>query len=96
MGSIKKLNELVAELETLDNQSTIYVEKPWIENSNAMLLYEPDSGELPTEAMEANLKYFLEVSIAQDFMKEWSKNLVTKPSLQQKCSRLIQYAVNDS
>ena len=47
-------------------------------------------------AERLNLKYFLEVFIARDFIESWTANCDTQPTLQQKCARLIEYAANDA
>lgn len=96
MGTAMTLLQIVEELESLDKMSTIYAAEPWVENSKTMVLPEPETGGLPLEAKKLGLKYFLEVFIAQDFIKEWAENLDVAPTSLQKCSRLIQYANNDS
>ena len=90
------LLKIVQELDSLDRESTIYATEPWMENSKSMVLREPESGGLPTEAEKLGLRYFLEVFIAQDFIKEWTASLNSVPTPQQKCLRLIQYATNDA
>lgn len=90
------LIKLMQKLETFDNESTIYAAKPWTENSKALALHEPESGELPSEAKKLGLNYFLEVSIARDFLEDWTVSLDTAPTSQEKCLRLIQYATNDT
>lgn len=96
MGTTMTLLEIIQKLETFDNESTIYADKPWIENSKALVLREPESGELPPEAKKLGLNYFLEVSIARDFLEDWAANLSTKPTIQQKFARLLQYATHDA
>lgn len=83
-------------LESFDNESIIYATKPWTEHSKALALHEPESGELPPETQKLGLEYFLEVSIARDFLEDWVVILDTTPTLQEKCLRLIQYATNDA
>jgi hypothetical protein len=91
-----KLLEVIRDLETLDEESTIYTAEPWTEDSEVVVLREPDSGGLPAEAERRDLKYFLEVLIARDFAADWASHLSTQPSLQQKCTRLIKYATTDA
>ena len=90
------LIKLMQKIESLDKESTIYVDKPWTESSKALVLREPESGELPSEAKKLGLSYFLEVSIARDFLEDWIVSLDTTPTPQEKCLRLIQYATNDA
>lgn len=90
------LIEIIRDLEALDGESTIYAAAPWIENSNAIVASEAQGGGLPTEAAQLGLKYFLEVFIAREFLEDWSTSLQAEPTLQEKCARLIQYAINDA
>lgn len=91
-----KLLDVIRDLETLDEESTIYAAEPWTEDSEVIVSREPDSGGLPPEAERRGLKYFLEVFIARDFAADWASHLGAQPSLQQKCARLIKYATTDS
>lgn len=91
------LVKIVEELEKFDNESTIYVEEPWTEKSAGIVLYEQGlNEEVPLVAQKLRMKYFLEVFVARDFLEDWSISLNTKPTLNQKCHRLIQYAINDA
>jgi hypothetical protein len=96
MGPMMKLIEAIRDLDDLDPESTIYACQPWTENSNTIVAHEPDSGSLPADAKRLGLKYFLEVSIARDFIEGWMANLDVQPTLQQKCARLIEYAATDA
>jgi hypothetical protein len=91
-----KLIELVRDLDTLDERSTIYVSPPWSDASEAIVAYEPEAGGTPSEATRLNLEYFLEVFVARIFMEEWTANRDTRPTIQQMCTRLIEYAANDT
>ena len=91
-----KLITVVRDLDTLDERSTIYASGPWSETSEAIVAYEPEAGGMPAKAERLNLKYFLEVFIARDFIESWTANCETRPTLQQICTRLIEYAANDA
>jgi hypothetical protein len=91
-----KLIEAIRNLDALDEESTIYASEPWTENSEAIVARESESGGLPNDAEKLGLKYFLEVFIARDFLEGWMSNLDAQPTLQQKCARLIKYAVTDA
>ena len=90
------LIEIVQELATFDSESTIYASKPWTSESRAIVAKEPDSGGCLKEARTQNLEYFIEVFVAIDFLGGWQSNLDTAPTVEQKCSRLIEYAINDA
>jgi len=90
------LLDAINTLDDLDEGFTIYAAKPWAENSTAIVSQEPATGGLPTEAEKLGLQYFLEVFIARDFLDDWKGSLNEEPTLQEKCARLIQYAINDA
>jgi hypothetical protein len=91
-----KLIEAIRDLSTLDAEGTIYASPPWAENSEAIVAREPESGGLPVEAERLGLSCFLEAFIARDFLESWVATLDTRPTLQQKCARLIEYAASDA
>ena len=91
-----KLIELIRNLDALDERSTIYASQPLSDTSEAIADYEPEAGGIPAEAKRLGLKYFLEVFIARDFIEGWAAKCDTQPTLQQKCAKLIPYAVNDA
>jgi hypothetical protein len=80
-------------LDALDKQSTIYASQPWSDTSEAIAAYEPETHDIPAEAEELDLKYFLEVFIARNFVEDWAANFPTPPTAQQRCARLIEYAI---
>ena len=95
MGTMTLL-KVIQELNTLDQESTIYAAKPWAENSIAIVLPEPVDEDIPQKANELGLKYFIEVFIAHEFLTDWEMKLDKKPNIHEKCARLIYYAINDA
>ena len=96
MGPGMRLGDIVEKLSEFDSAYTIYAAEPWTEQSEAMVAREPDAGGLPREAEAAGMKYFLEVSIAQDFVEDWVATLRLQPTRPAICRRLIGYAINDA
>lgn len=96
MGQIITLADIAKRLSDLDDNDTIYALEPWTEGSEAIVAPEPESGGRPPEAAEAGMKYFLEVSIANNFVEDWISSLDDEPSEAAVCQRLIQYAINDA
>ncbi len=96
MGRIMTLIDVVRELYSFDNEGIICASKPWSENSQAIVVVEPDARQTPAEAKKLGMAYFLDVFIAREFLEDWSSNLGTKPTLQEQCARLIQYAIMDA
>ena len=90
------LKDAILNLESLDQDGTIFATEPWTENSLVVIEREPETGLTATQAVKRGLKYFLEVSIAQEFLQGWKESLGAEPSLKQQCARLIQYAKTDA
>jgi hypothetical protein len=90
------LNEVVARLASLDQEATIYAAEPWTGDSLSVVAREPESGNAPEPATRGGLTYFLEVFIARDFLADWESSLGRTPTNQERCERLIRYAVDDA
>lgn len=61
-----------------------------------MVAREPDAGGLPSVVSDAGMKYFLEVSIAQEFVENRLTSLDERPTPSAVCQRIIDCAVNDA
>lgn len=96
MGQIGRLGDVIAKLFELDSEATIYASEPWAECSDAIVAREPDAGRLPLETSGAGMKYFLEVSIAQEFLEDWLASTNVQPTPSAVCQRVIDYAINDA
>lgn len=91
-----KMIEAIRNLDFHDARSTIYAAEPWTQDSQVVVAPEPERGGLPVEAQGLGMKYFLEVFMTRDFLEGWATNLRRKPTLQEKCARLLQYAITDA
>lgn len=91
-----RLLDVILSLDDLDEASTIYLQEPWTKESNAVVAPEPNDGGLPPEVKTLGLNYFIEVSIAREFLEDWAETLATPPSDNERCERLIQYSMNDA
>ena len=96
MGQVVRLGDVIDRLSEFDGEDTIYALEPWTEESEAMVAREPDIGGLPSEASHAGMKYFLEISIARDFVEDWLASLDGQPTSSAVCQRVIDYAINDA
>jgi hypothetical protein len=90
------LIDVIESLGSLDEASTIYASKPWTKDSEVVVMLETNPHQLLPLAQQLGLNYFLEVSIAREFLEGWSKSLDAEPTTQAKCERLIHYAINDA
>lgn len=95
MGTMTLL-DVVRDLNKFDQESTIYAMEPWTVDSKVMLIREDESETALRELKKQGFKYFLEVFLAHDFIEDWEIGLLKPPTLQEKCLRLIQYAVKDA
>ena len=92
-----KLIQIVGDLacfDTDDTESTIYASEPWTTDCDAIVA--PESKVPPAVIERLNMKYFLEVFIARDFLDDCTASLEKPPTLQERCSRLIHYAIYDA
>jgi hypothetical protein len=79
-----KLAEIVESLEAQNEEETIFAAEPWSCSSEAVIASEPEDGSLPAIAAARCLTYFVEVSVAKEFLDGCRLN-ETAP----KCERLI-------
>lgn len=96
MGAKMTLIEIIRDLDSFDSEGIICAKKPWSENSEALVVVEPQAQRLPAEAEKLGMDYFLDVFVAREFLEDWSANLNAEPTLQQQCARLVQYAITDA
>ena len=89
-----KLIEAVRQLPKLDEDLTIYARHPWVSSTDVHLAVEGTDEEKKAKA--EGLRYFIEVSIARDFLDDWRATQKMRPSDEQSCARLIEYATNDA
>ncbi|MDX5630936.1 MULTISPECIES: hypothetical protein [unclassified Brenneria] len=90
------LNDIINQIDSFDDDDTIYVVQPWKPDSKAVVATEPNDGGLPDEAVKVNADYFLEIFLTKEFLEGWLSNLDQEPSSKDQCLRLIQYAENDA
>jgi hypothetical protein len=96
MGQLTRLIELVPKLESLDQEATIYAAEPWNRDSPAIVAVESSSGRPPEAASRHGLRYFIEVFVARDFLADWESGLDKSPTDQERCDRLIEFAIHDA
>jgi hypothetical protein len=90
------LFEIINNLESFDEGGTIYAISPWSAGSAAIVAKELEAGRSPKEAEQLGLDYFLEMCIAREFLEDWTGSLQSIPTPQERCERVIRYAVDDA
>lgn len=91
-----KLIDAVANLKNFSEEETIYAQKPWVPGSEVIIEREPDNGCVPDNVKKMGMAYFLEISIANEFLEDWIASSDEAVSIENQCIRLIQYAINDA
>jgi hypothetical protein len=90
------LKDTTLRLSECHESHTIYAARPWEPSSVAVVAPEPEGGAVPAAAQQHGCVYFLEVSIASEFLRDWQASLGREPSVAETCRRLIHYAENDA
>jgi hypothetical protein len=93
-----QLIELLRQYATfMPNDATIFVQEPWSCGSEAILVSpEPDTTD-PVERGGLRFEYFLETSVAQEFMEGYLTSVEgATASVTERCERLIRYARDDA
>ena len=88
------LSELVRSAATLDPVATIFAERPWSEDSRAILV-----GEAVDDVREERqgMAYFLEVGLAQEVLEVWSAwRNGTTPTPAESVAAVVHYAEHDA
>lgn len=91
------LENLMEQLDSLDDDLTIYAEKnpDWSVNSSVAVFPEPEDGGVPSEARGMN--YLLEVFLAKEAVQGWSEcRDGREPTATEKCEAIIYYAEHDA
>jgi hypothetical protein len=91
---VLRLKELVADVESLSDDYTIYAADA-SPTAPAVAAPEPEGGGVPPEA--AGLSYFLEVALAKESIRVWSEwRHDAEPTLDDKIAAVIHDAKTDS
>ncbi|MFG1172768.1 hypothetical protein AAFN90_04055 [Erwiniaceae bacterium CAU 1747] len=90
------LTDIINQLSSFDSDDTIYARQPWTPDSEAIVATEPDDGGLPDKVAKINAEYFIEIFLADQFLKGWLLSHDKKLAVKDQCRRLVQYAENDA
>lgn len=92
------LREVIRDLDTLTESHVIYAVPPWTRDSVAYIDTidpETDDGRYSKEFMALGAAYFLEPSIAREFLDGWF-GMGPQARSTEALDRLIVYATNDA
>jgi hypothetical protein len=90
------LLEVIRDLDSFPEESTIYSPEPWSVESEAIVEYRRDDEKLAKRAVELGYAYFLEIFIAKELLEGWAPTQTSRPTLEQKTERVIHYAIFDA
>jgi hypothetical protein len=79
--------------EVEPSEDVVYARKPWVLESEALIMPAPDYNSVPEAAARSEMVYFLEVSITKEVLEGVAANL---SSIEEKCLRVIRYAIMDA
>lgn len=92
-----RLIELLMQTEHWNDDVTVYVERPWSCDAEAILVSPAPNVTLPVERQGRAFDYFLETSVAREVMDGYATSDEGAGASQaQRCERLIGYAENDA
>lgn len=83
-----KLYEIIKNIDSYNSEDTIYTEEPWSIDSLTLVVNE----EKYDEQESFSKTYFLEVFLVKELLNDLPREL----PLEEKCKRIIYYAINDS
>jgi DNA-directed RNA polymerase subunit RPC12/RpoP len=86
------LFEIVQGLDQFGHGMTIYAQDPWQPSTNAIVAHPCDDGGVPSEAVTAGCRYFLEVFIALEVLRQFPLVPGQEGGERERCARLIEYA----
>jgi hypothetical protein len=88
-----RLMEIVKQLDTLDLDAIICVQRPWSPVAECIITLPAADFGIPAEVKEAGFMYFLEVHVAHDVLRIFGDNA---PTEDERIRILIYYAENDA
>ncbi len=86
-----KLVELIASIYQMDAEDVIFAKRDWQPESEARVFKLTEDYRAPDEAKELGYEYLLEVDIIRQVLEEFHDR--ADVSLEEKCKRVIHYAV---
>ncbi len=87
------LVDLLSNIKEQPDDCFVGVRRPWTPSSEAVLVPIPPDMRFPAEARAQGFEYFLEVSIINEILADFSNS---EPSAGQRAAFVIYYAENDA
>lgn len=87
------LRDVVANLNELDEDGIICVQRPWSGEAEARVVAPDDDLSVPADVQAAGFAYFLEVHVAKEVVGVFGEK---PPTLDESVLLLVHYAENDA
>lgn len=91
---MERLLDLIARIDQLDEEDVIFLKHEFSPASAARIFRLAPEYRIPDEAKQLGYEYFLEVDTIKQVLEEF--RFRPDASVEEKCLRIIQYAVNDA
>jgi hypothetical protein len=88
------LCELIASIDQMAPEDVICAKREWRPDYEAKLVRLTDDSRIPDEAKLLGYEYFLEADVIRQVLEEFHDR--ADASLEEKCQRVIHYAVYDA
>jgi hypothetical protein len=83
----------IDQLDTLDEDSTIFVRRPWSAVAEARVSPLDEDSRVPAAVKEGGFEYFLEVHVAREVLEDCDSRSLTR---EERIRLLLYYAENDA
>ena len=91
---MERLLDLIAKIDQLDDEDVIFVKQDISPTSEAGIFRLTSDYQIPEEVKTLGYHYFLEVDTIRQVLEEF--RCYPGASIEEKCRRIIQYAINDA
>lgn len=88
------LIELIGQIDAMDAEDVIVAKPEWHRGSDARIVRLTDDYRVPEETTQLGYRYFLEVDVIRQVLGEFHGRFDV--TLEEKCDRIIHYAVYDA
>ena len=89
-----KLIELIANVDQMDAEDVVFAKRDWQPESEARAFRLTEECRVPDEAKVLGYEYFLEVDVIRQVLEVFHDRVDV--SLEEKCQRVIHYAIYDA
>ena len=89
-----RLIDIIASFDEIDPEDVIFAKPEWSCDTESAIFRLTDDYRVPEEALRSGFRYLLDVDVARQVMVEFKDR--PDATLEEKCNRIIQYAIYDA